>query len=177
MTDVMPGGRRRLDRILGEDYLLSLDEISLPKVRAKIHYVNAEEHELAFLLVLLRDRIANIATEQCLRGGTSNGPFAHPAAALETRWGGLGRQLSKRHLRRPLLPPRNRRRVERLLHDVDLTDIHNRTDDELSRVLKTFTKEEQHVRDVHDRVRAVAHRCMTELAYRVQGSSHLPRIK
>jgi hypothetical protein len=56
--------------------------------------------------------------------------------------------------------------VERLVANVDLSDVAARTDDELARVLLTYQDEERQVSEVRARVQGVLDRCSAELARR-----------
>jgi hypothetical protein len=66
----------------------------------------------------------------------------------------------------PSRADRHRRRVERLVADVDLSDVAARTDDELERVLRTYRTEERRVSEVRGQVQDVLDRCAAELTRR-----------
>ncbi len=72
-----------------------------------------------------------------------------------------------RHLvTEPSRGDRRRRRVERLVADVDLSDVASRTDDELDRVLRTYRDEEKRVSEVRAEVQQVLDAYAGELARR-----------
>lgn len=167
MTDILPGGKRRIDRILSEDYLSDLRKLSLRVVGAKRREAEQEEAELAYLLRLLHARIDTVQAEQVRRTGKA------AQVASDTVRASSDGQSSGRFLRRTrhssadsTRSDARRRRVERLVSDVDLTDVNARTDDELARVLNTYQAEERRVSDARVLVQAVLDRCTAELARR-----------
>ncbi|MFI5958189.1 aerial mycelium formation protein [Cryptosporangium sp. NPDC051539] len=176
MTDVVPGGKRRLDRVLDPGYLNGLADLRTSVVRHRRDEALAELDELSRLGHQLDLRIAMVTAEQRRRaaiafdntvaadtGGDATAASFGPSA--EER----GRLARVFRLRADTDGPpthRRRRRVERLVADVDLADVGRRTDDELSRVLRTFRHERRQVTDVSGRVRAVVDRCGGELGRR-----------
>jgi hypothetical protein len=182
MTDVRPGGNRRIDRVLGPTYLDGLPELPIQAVRAKRREAEQEEADLSYLRRLLHARIDIVRAEQARRDGTAGADAAgvpvDGSAARESLLGELPRILSQpqrggRPFARPRPPSgsaprtgRHRRRVERLVANVDLSDVTARTDDELARVLRTYQDEERQVSEVRARVQGVIDRCGTELTRR-----------
>lgn len=188
MTDVVPGGKRRIDRVLDPGYLHALATLRTPEVRHRRDEALAELAELNRLDHLLDERIALVTAEQRRRAAAafdaSGGPASTPDRARAPTTDVLHREPDPHHadelpttgrlarvfrLRAdPDSPPthRRRRRVERLVADVDLSDVTRRTDDELARVLRTFRHERRHVTDVSGLLRAVVDRCGNELGRR-----------
>lgn len=179
MTDVVPGGKRRIDRVLDPGYLLGLAALRTAEVRQRRDEALAELAELNRLGHQLDERIAMITAEQRRRAAANFDASATPAAAVGRRRRGShrvsldadpsGRLARVFRLRAdPDSPPthRRRRRVERLVADVDLADVMTRTDDELARVLRTFRHERRQVTDVSSRVRGVVDRCGDDLGRR-----------
>ena len=168
MTDVRPGGNRRIDRVLADTYLDDLERLPLDTVRAKRREAEQEEVDLSYLRRLLHGRIDIVRAEQARRAGTGpDTPIVdEPPTILaeQPRTRALDRV---RHLvTEPTRVDRRRRRVERLVADVDLSDVAARTDDELARVLRTYQDEERQVSDVRTAVQQVLDRCSAELARR-----------
>jgi hypothetical protein len=164
MTDVRRGGNRRIDRVLDPDYLADLPAQSLSVLRDKRREAEQEETELSYLRRLLHGRIDMVRAEQARRSG-------HGRPVVEERPGMLAdtsratRAFDKvRHLvTEPTRLDRRRRRVERLVSDVDLSDVAARTDDELARVLRTYEDEERQVSAVRTAVQQVLDACAAEL--------------
>lgn len=170
MTDVVPGGRRRIDRVLSPGYLHGLDVLRTTEVRQRRDESLAELAELNRLGHLLDERIAMITAEQRHRAavvfdGPPGGPGAPPADDVSPG-GRLARVFRLRADPDNPSARRRRRRVERLVADVDLADVARRTDDELDRVLRTFRHERRQVTDVTGRVRGVVDSCGGELGRR-----------
>lgn len=182
MTDVRVGGRRRVDRVLAPDYLDGLAELPVRQVRARRAEAEGEEVALSALARLVTDRLEVVTAERHRRGTgpqprvdecrhdagpaygsgaehavPTGGSAAGPPRWARARWNRPGDDGGR---------SAGRRRVERLVADVDLSDVAARTDDELARVWRTFRAEEQHVSEVRARVREVIDRCGVELAAR-----------
>jgi hypothetical protein len=166
MSDVRVGGRRRIDRVLAPDYLAGLSDLPADRIVAKRAEADSEEAELAYLAHLLDGRIEVVLAEQSRRADGSDAT----APDVLTNGSLLGPAWRSRMFRAripdPLPPERHRRRVERLVHDVDLSDVTARSDGELDRVLRTYRAEERKVADLRGRVAEVARRCADELARR-----------
>jgi hypothetical protein len=173
MTDVRPGGRRRIDRVLAADYLDGLQSLAIGGLRSKRREAEGEEADLSYLRRLLHGRIDILRAEQARRArnitpdspdGTMLDELPRILAARSRTSRPFGRV---RHLvPDPPRADRQRRRVERLVANVDLSDVAARTDDELARVLLTYQDEERQVSEVRARVQAVLDRCSAELARR-----------
>jgi hypothetical protein len=170
MTDVVPGGKRRIDRVLDPDYLLGLAALSTSGVRQHRDEALAELAELNRVGLLLDERIALVTAEQRRRAAATfdaaNPPQAASGRGDEDERGRLARVFRLRADPDSPATHRRRRRVERLVADVDLNDVTRRTDDELARVLRTFRQERRQVTEVAARVRAVVDRCGGELGRR-----------
>lgn len=180
MTDYRAGGRRRIDKVLNPSYLDSISSMSEAKLRRKEHEAQLEELDLAAVRAMLQARIDVIGAEQHRRERGESRPHDFAYALAQTRRGVVRFLAENLGLARLLGVPAahmswRQRRVERLIHDVDLSDVDRRTDDELARVRKTFEDEEVHVIEVHDKVAAVVNRCRAELAARYASSSDLGR--
>ncbi|MDQ4093290.1 MAG: aerial mycelium formation protein, partial [Actinomycetota bacterium] len=57
MTEVRPGGRQRIDRVLHPGYVAGLSELALAEVRARRDDAAQEETDLSYLRRLLHARI------------------------------------------------------------------------------------------------------------------------
>lgn len=165
MSDVRVGGRRRIDRVLAPDYLDGLSELPADLIVAKRVEADSEDAELAYLAHLLEGRIEVLLAEQSRRAAGSF-PAAPETVPNGSPLGPAWSRVFRPRIPDPLPPERHRRRVERLVHDVDLTDVTARSDGELDRVLRTYRAEERKVSDLRGRVQEVARRCADELARR-----------
>jgi hypothetical protein len=168
MTDVRAGGNRRIDRILSPAYLDQLEQLPVNTLRARRREAEQEEVDLSYLRRLLHGRIDLVRAEQARRAGSGD---AEPVVnALSQILGETPRNRPFDRVRHLVAEPsrgdRRRRRVERLVSDVDLSDVAARTDDELDRVLRTYTDEEKRVSEVRGQVQQVLDECAAELARR-----------
>jgi hypothetical protein len=169
MPDVVPGGRRRIDRVLDPEFVLGLGRLPMDELAERTGDAQTELAELTGLAAQLDSRSTMILAEQRRRAPTEPGS-AGTASADEPAAPDAPSRLARvfRLRTTPEAPPtrRRRRRVERLINDVDLSDVGSRTDDELARVLRTFRHEQRLLDDAHARVRAVVARCADELSRR-----------
>lgn len=147
MTEYMPGGRRRVDRVLSPQFLQDLTALPLEEVRARRVDADQEEADLSYARRLLQGRIDILRAEQAARQGS--GPLAgqpHTDAeivgALSRILGadqrsdhGLGRYLGAR----PTRIGEHRREAERAVADVGGSDLaaldHLRLQEAIDRLL------------------------------------------
>jgi hypothetical protein len=184
MTDVRPGGRRRIDRVLASDFLDGLGSLPIGVLRVKRRDAEAEEADLSYLRRLLHGRIDIVRAEQTRRARAmpADRPDGVMLDELPMILAGRARGSRPFSRMRHLVPDppradRQRRRVERLVANVDLSDVNARTDDELERVLRTYQAEERHVSEVRARVQQVLDQCSGELARRyVDGETSVAEL-
>lgn len=165
MTDVQAGGQRRIDRVLAEDYLAGLDRLPLTEVRARRDEAEQEEVDLSYLRRLLQGRIDVVRAEQANRGedgGSVVDRLAQILADDPRPDHGLGRHATLE----PSRVAEHRRRVERLVADVDMDDVQARTDEEIGRALEAYAHEERSVSAARQAVQKVMDRCEAELTRR-----------
>jgi hypothetical protein len=167
MTDVRPGGSRRIDRILAPAFLDGLQMLTPDQLRTRRRDAELEEADLSYLRRLLHGRIDLVRAEQARRTG-DGAPIVESLPEILAEQRRSSRALDRvRHLvTEPARVDRRRRRVERLVSDVDLSDVAARTDDELARVLRTYQDEERQVSDVRAAVQEVLDTVAAELARR-----------
>jgi hypothetical protein len=166
MTEPMAGGRRRIDRVLSDDYLADIGRLPLEEVRALRREAQQEEADLSYIRRLLQGRIDIIRAELARRSDLDlhqsvvellpeilvDRPAPRPAA---------------RHL--TVEPSRlgdYRRRVERLLADVELSDVSARSNVELAEAAEVLVEHEQRVSASRSAVQCVADQCSSEIARR-----------
>jgi hypothetical protein len=162
-VEVRPGGKRRIDRVLAEDYLADLGTRSLPSIRSLREEADQEETDLSYLRRLLQGRIDLVLAEQRRRAGTdSPADLSHilgePARGPAH---GLGRHL--------VAEPSNvglERRAEEKLANMDVTNLRALADDELEQLLIRLRAKEAEVSAVRRRVQAVFDAASAEIARR-----------
>jgi hypothetical protein len=166
MKDVRTDGKRRIDRVLSEAFVADLPSLSMEDLREHRAEAEQEEVDLSYLRRLLQGRIDIVQAE--IRGRAAGGTehvidhlkqvlADHPAPPF-----GLGRHV----VVEPSRVDQYRRRVERLVADVALSDVGAQTDMQLQGSLATFTVEERQISALRRAVQGVMDRCGAEIARR-----------
>ena len=166
MSEPIPGGRRRIDRVLAPGYLDGLQRLPLDEVRARRREAEQEETDLSFLRRLLQGRIDILQAELDRRAeGTRRRVVDQLAEILADQPPGrpaLGRHLSVE----PTRVGEYRRSIERMVADVDISDVTARSEAELRRALASLTGYEEAVSRNRHAVQRVADTCRMEVARR-----------
>jgi len=165
----MEGGRRRIDRVLADDYLTALAELSIEDLRDLRRDAEQEEADLSYLRRMLQGRLDIIRAERHRRtsgdGGSiidqlaqilADGPAAPPH--------GMGRHITVE----PSRVDEHRRRVEQVVADVGLSDVTHLSDVELSDALARIETYEQAVSSTRRSVQQVVDACTAEVGRRYQ---------
>ena len=162
---VVPGGHRRIDRVLGQEHDLgSLDMDSLRRLRDE---AEQEETDASYLRRLLQGRIDIVAAELRHRAGESGDLLSELPRILADDGAppsprGLGRHI----VVEPSRADAHRRHVEQLVADVDLDDVTARSDDELERTLRSYREEEQRQSALRRRLQQVMDAASAEITRR-----------
>ena len=142
-----PGGNRRIDRIRNAGFVEGLEALSLEDLRARLDECLAEREYLSLLRRLVQGRAEILRAELEHRGGAR-------------REGSLVEQLSRILSAEPQGPSRGeavkvgvpeeelllaRRRVERLVADVGLSDPGALDDEHLAQAVERLAEEEREV--------------------------------
>jgi hypothetical protein len=123
-VEVVPGGKRRIDKVLAEDYLADITSLSLTDVRSLRDEADQEETDLSYLRRLLQGRVDLVAAEVRRRGAGEDSELVGQLPSIladETprqQAFGLGRHQATE--------PTNAgasRRAEEKLAAVDVTDL------------------------------------------------------
>lgn len=166
MTEPIPGGRRRIDRVLDEHFLDGLEQRPITEVRELRAEAEQEEADLSYVRRLLQGRIDIVRAEIARReGGESQRVIDHLAEiladdVLPAR--GQGRFTTVQ----PSRVDEHRRRVEAIAADTGLSDVENRSEEELAASLDLLRGEERSVSDLRRAVQRVADACAREIARR-----------
>lgn len=172
-TDPMPGGRRRIDRVLADGFLDGLPELPMAQVREKRRDAEQEEADLSYVRRMLQGRMDLLRSELLRRAGGS--APAHPATdqeLVERLTGvlsdasrsdhGLGRFLSVE----PSRVDEHRRAVEQILADVDISDATGQSVEQLRDALGRLQEFERNVSGNRRRVQQIMDACTAEVARR-----------
>jgi len=175
MTDFVPGGRRRIDRVLAPDFVENLSHLDLDTVRARRAQADQEEADLSYARRLLQGRLDLLRAEEARRRG--EGPLTirprsdeEIVAALkqiladDTREDfGLGRHPGAE----PTRVGEHRREAERAVADVGGSDLEM-TDPRLAESIARLSEIESRVSRSRRKVQAVMDTLTDEIARRYQ---------
>jgi hypothetical protein len=162
-----PTGNRRIDRVLAEDFLDGLATASLAEVRGLRAQAEQEETDLSYLRRMVQGRIDIVRAELERRGGAGDGTVLDRLASIlaeERR--APARGLGRHAVLEPSRADEHRRYVERLVADVDLTDVSSRSDDELRQALEALLAEEEKLSAKRREVQRVMDSCSAEITRR-----------
>lgn len=148
MEGVVTGGHRRIDRILSEDYVAGLAALPLEEVRALRDEADQEETDLSFVRRLLQGRLDIIGAELARRERQeppSPDFIGELTRTLADGERGPARGLGRHQPAEPSRAGETRRRVEALVADIDLSNVTERTVEELTRAQQVLRGEEEKV--------------------------------
>jgi hypothetical protein len=166
-TAPMAGGRRAIDRVLAEDYLADLHTRPLEEVRRLRAEADQEEADLSYLRRLLQGRLDIVRAELARRSaGSTEGLVSALAAILSEESRSPARGMGRHQATEPSRVSPSRRRVEALAHDVELSDVPARTDDELRAAQERISTEEARVSVRRRAVQKVVDACSAEITRR-----------
>ena len=166
-TAPLAGGRRAIDRVLAEDYLSDLSSRPLGEVRRLRAEADQEEADLSYLRRLLQGRLDIVRAELARRSaGSTEGLVSALASILAEETRSPARGMGRHSATEPSRVAPSRRRVEALAHDVELSDVTTRTDDELRAAQERVTLEESRVSARRRAVQQVVDACSAEITRR-----------
>jgi hypothetical protein len=172
MTRPMPGGRRRVDKVLAPEFVAQLDGLTLAELRERRHEAEQEEADLSFLRRMLHGRMAIVQAEIARR--TPAGEDGAVVDDLKNILGddqrstrGLGRHLTVE----PSRVDEHRRGVEQIVADPTLSDVAARSDAELVDALERLAAHEREVSAVRRDVQQVMDTLSAELAGRYRSGA------
>lgn len=162
-----PGaGNRRIDRVLAEDYLAGLRQAPLGEVRALRAEAEQEEVDLSYIRRMIQGRIDILRAELERRGGASGELVDRLASILADEPRAPARGLGRHSTLEPSRAAEHRRYVEQLVHDADLSDAAERSDQELTAALETLAGEEHKLSGKRREVQQVMDACSAEITRR-----------
>ena len=131
-VEVVPGGQRRIDRVLDPGFTEGVDRLGLPELRARREEAEAEEADVSYLRRLLQGRLdilrAELERRSAILTDDSPGTFsAIPRVQVPSRAG------------------EHRRRVERLVSDETIARLPELDVEELTRAVEVLAAEEEKV--------------------------------
>jgi hypothetical protein len=167
-VEVIPGGQRRIDRVLAPGFAAEAAGLDLDELRARRDEAEAEEADISYLRRLLQGRLDILRAElvRRARGGDRDvaGLLAGLPAILSDEDPGTFNAVP-----RVLLPSRadqHRRRVERLVSDETVARLPELDADELVEAVDVLAREEAAVSASRRAVQQVVDALRSELARR-----------
>jgi hypothetical protein len=174
MTEPMAGGRRRIDRVLSEDFLAGIQSADLDAVRDLRREAEQEEADLSYIRRLVQGRSDIVQAEIDRRSGKGGGTLIERLSEIladdmrATR--GSGRHITVE----PSRVAESRRSVERIVSDAVMSDVVSRSDEELAESLELLRAHEQKVSRLRRRVQDVVDVCSAEISRRYSDGEALP---
>lgn len=169
-TTPYPNGRRRIDRVLADDFASDLPSLSLDEVRARRREAEQEEADLSYVRRMLQGRMDILRAELARRAGGGDKIVEHLSNVLADAGRsdhGLGRFLRVE----PSRVDEHRRLVEQVIADVGVSDVENLSDDELREALGRLEGFERGISEDRARVQQVMDTLTTEVAQRYKSGS------
>lgn len=168
LSNGLPAGNRRIDRVLSEGYLDGLAQLPLTEVRELRNEAEQEEADLSYLRRLLQGRVDIIRAELARRRGELGESESLieqlPRILAEDR--APARGLGRHTVIEPSRVDEHRRLVERLVADSDLSALAGRTADQLEETLARFAEHERDISEQRRAVQAVMDACAAEITRR-----------
>ena len=160
-------GTRRIDRVLGEDYLAGLGQVSIVDLRSLRDEAEQEEVDLSYIRRMIQGRMDVVRAELNRREGPVEGTLVENLAkVLADEPRGTARGMGRHTTIEPSRVDSHRRYVESIVADVDLTDTAARTSDELHHAMRVLSDEEQVLSAKRRQVQTVMDACSAELTRR-----------
>ncbi len=165
-----PNGRRRIDKVLAEDFAADLGGLDLDDLRSRRREAEQEEADLSYVRRMLQGRMDILRAELARRAGGGDKIVEHLSAVLADTGRsdhGLGRFLRVE----PSRVDEHRRLVEQVIADVGVSDVEGRSDDDLRAALGRLESFEQGVSEDRRAVQTVMDALTAEVAARYKSGS------
>jgi hypothetical protein len=165
--EVVPGGNRRIDRVLADGYLDGLRALPLAELRAMRVEAEQEETDVSYLRRMLQGRMDIVQAELARRRGESTRTLVDDLPRiLADGPAGSPRGLGRHNAAEPSRADSHRRRLESMIADLQLSDVPARSDEELTRALDMLRQEEHGISERRREVQRVVDACHAEIARR-----------
>jgi hypothetical protein len=139
-------GRRRIDRVLADDFLTQIEGRTLEDLRSMRADAEQEEADLSYIRRLIQGRIDILRAELSRRETGSSGSIIDDLPRILAEEGRPGAHGLGRHAAvEPSRVDEHRRYVEALVADVGISDVTAQSPDELRAALLRLEAEEEQV--------------------------------
>ena len=167
-VEVVPGGQRRIDRILDPGFTEEIGQLGLPELRARREEAEAEEADVSYLRRLLQGRLDILRAELERRSAGGDQDVAGLLAGLPKILtdDAPGTFSAVPRVGMPSRAGEHRRRVERLVSDETIARLPELDVEELTRAVEVLAREEEQVSANRRAVQRVVDLLRGELARR-----------
>ena len=167
MTTPIAGGKRRLDRVLADEFVRDLTSLSLEELRNRRDEADQEETDLSFLRRMLQGRLDIVRAEAARRTGSGGSLLdTLPQILADDTTGASPAGLGRHRATEPSRAGETRRREEALVADLGLSDPAALDDGGLRRAADVLVAEEVECSAARKRVQAVIDALGAEIARR-----------
>ena len=166
----MSGGRRRIDKVLADDFIADLEKIDIGDLRERRLEAEQEEADLSYVRRMLQGRMDILRAELSRRAGGGDKIVEHLSGVLADSARsdhGLGRFLRVE----PSRVDEHRRLVEQIISDVGVSDVEHHTDDELRESLGRLEGFEHGISEDRRAVQTVMDALTAEVAARYKSGA------
>jgi hypothetical protein len=146
-VEVVPGGQRRIDRVLDPQFTDRVDQLGLAELRARREEAEAEEADVSYLRRLLQGRLDILRAELVRRSARRHpgrGRAAGRAAAILSD-DAPGTFSAVPRVQVPSRAGEHQRRVERLVSDETIARLPELDVEELTMAVELLAREEERV--------------------------------
>ena len=174
MTRPMPGGRRRIDRVLDPAFSSDLQSLPVSDLRIRRREAEQEEADLSYVRRLLQGRIDIVRAELARRAPDgADSSLLDTLSEILTDGEHPARRLGRHLSVEPSRVDDHRRKEEQLAGDASISDVGARSADELRSSLEALRQQEAEVSDTRRQVQAVVDQLSADLTrrYRDGGAS------
>ncbi len=172
-VEAIPGGKRRIDRVLDPGFVADVEGLGLDELRSRRNDADEEEQSISYLRRMLQGRLDILRAELVRRArggdqGVTDLVAGLPGILSDAR---LGSFTAMPRIRVPEPSGRQRRRVERLISDETIARLPEIEAEELSQAVEALTREEEAVSANRRAVQHVVDLLRGELARRYRNGT------
>jgi hypothetical protein len=173
MSDVRPGGRRRIDRVLAPEFASGLEDLDDDEVRRRRDLCRAEREYLSFLRRLVQGRLDILSAErERRRAGGEPPPLVERLAEILAEG---TRGPSRGEAPVVTLPEAEvslaRRQLDRVVSDVALSKPEGLSDEQLDEAIEGLGAEERSISETRRRVLQADDALQAEVARRYRAGA------
>jgi hypothetical protein len=174
-VEVVPGGQRRIDRVLDPRFTDGVERLDLAELRARREEAEAEEADVSYLRRPLQGRLDILRAELERRSAGGDQDVAGLPAILSDDAPGTFSAVPRVQV--PSRAGEHRRRVERLVSDETIARLPELDVEELTRAVEVLGREEEKVSSHRRAVQLVVDVLRGELARRYRdGTAQVSRL-